>query len=180
MKLAHNLKKGVPFATPVFDGAHESEIRRMLDLAYPDEIAHKLGMTPSKNQVTMYDGRTGEAFERKVTVGVMHMLKLHHLVDDKMHARSTGPYSLVTQQPLGGKAQFGGQRFGEMEVWALEAFGAAHILQEMLTVKSDDVMGRARAYEAIVKGDNMPRPGIPESFNVLLHELRGLGLKVTL
>ncbi|RLM51873.1 DNA-directed RNA polymerase subunit beta, partial [Halobellus sp. Atlit-31R] len=123
LSLAHNLKNGVPFATPVFDGAHEDDIRRMLDLAFPDDIAAHLGMTPSKNQVAMFDGRTGEAFERKVTVGFMHMLKLHHLVDDKMHARSTGPYSLVTQQPLGGKAQFGGQRFGEMEVWALEAYG---------------------------------------------------------
>jgi DNA-directed RNA polymerase subunit beta len=176
--LADNLKKGVPFATPVFDGAHESEIRRMLDLAYPDEIAQKLGMTPSKNQVTMYDGRTGEAFERKVTVGVMHMLKLHHLVDDKMHARSTGPYSLVTQQPLGGKAQFGGQRFGEMEVWALEAYGAAYCLQELLTIKSDDVLGRVKVYEAIVKGDNIPEPGVPESFKVLMKEMQALCINV--
>ena len=127
LELAENLKLGVPFATPVFDGAHEDEIRRMLDLAYPDPIAKRLGMTPSKNQVTLYDGRSGEAFERPVTVGYMHVLKLHHLVDDKMHARSTGPYSLVTQQPLGGKAQFGGQRFGEMEVWALEAYGASYV-----------------------------------------------------
>jgi len=180
MKLAHNLKKGVPFATPVFDGAHESEIRRMLDLAYPDEIATKLGMTPSKNQVTMYDGRTGEAFERKVTVGVMHMLKLHHLVDDKMHARSTGPYSLVTQQPLGGKAQFGGQRFGEMEVWALEAYGASYVLQEMLTVKSDDVNGRTKVYENLVKGDHVIDAGMPESFNVLVKEIRSLGIDIDL
>src|SRR5476651_2382289 len=180
MKLAHNLKKGVPFATPVFDGAHESEIRRMLDLAYPDDIAHKLGMTPSKNQVTMYDGRTGEAFERKVTVGVMHMLKLHHLVDDKMHARSTGPYSLVTQQPLGGKAQFGGQRFGEMEVWALEAYGASYVLQEMLTVKSDDVNGRTKVYENLVKGDHVIDAGMPESFNVLVKEIRSLGIDIDL
>jgi DNA-directed RNA polymerase subunit beta len=180
MKLAANLKKGVPFATPVFDGAHESEIRRMLDLAYPDEIATKLGMTPSKNQVTMYDGRTGEAFERKVTVGVMHMLKLHHLVDDKMHARSTGPYSLVTQQPLGGKAQFGGQRFGEMEVWALEAYGASYVLQEMLTVKSDDVNGRTKVYENLVKGDHVIDAGMPESFNVLVKEIRSLGIDIDL
>jgi DNA-directed RNA polymerase subunit beta len=180
MKLAHNLKKGVPFATPVFDGAHESEIRRMLDLAYPDDIAAKLGMTPSKNQVTMYDGRTGEAFERKVTVGVMHMLKLHHLVDDKMHARSTGPYSLVTQQPLGGKAQFGGQRFGEMEVWALEAYGASYVLQEMLTVKSDDVNGRTKVYENLVKGDHVIDAGMPESFNVLVKEIRSLGIDIDL
>ena len=132
--LAHNLRNGVPFATPVFDGATEEEITSMLNLAYPDEMAQKNGFTPSKTQVTLYDGRTGEEFERPVTLGYMHILKLHHLVDDKMHARSTGPYSLVTQQPLGGKAQFGGQRFGEMEVWALEAYGAAYTLQEMLTV----------------------------------------------
>jgi DNA-directed RNA polymerase subunit beta len=180
MKLAFNLKKGVPFATPVFDGAHEEEIRRMLDLAYPDDIAKHLGMTPSKNQVTMYDGRTGEAFERKVTVGVMHMLKLHHLVDDKMHARSTGPYSLVTQQPLGGKAQFGGQRFGEMEVWALEAYGASYVLQEMLTVKSDDVNGRTKVYENLVKGDHVIDAGMPESFNVLVKEIRSLGIDIDL
>ena len=180
MKLAENLKKGVPFATPVFDGANEEEIRRMLDLAYPDDIAKNLGMTPSKNQVTMYDGRTGEAFERKVTVGVMHMLKLHHLVDDKMHARSTGPYSLVTQQPLGGKAQFGGQRFGEMEVWALEAYGASYVLQEMLTVKSDDVNGRTKVYENLVKGDHVIDAGMPESFNVLVKEIRSLGIDIDL
>ncbi|STR18353.1 DNA-directed RNA polymerase subunit beta [Janthinobacterium lividum] len=180
MKLAENLKKGVPFATPVFDGANEAEIRRMLDLAYPDDIAKNLGMTASKNQVTMYDGRTGEAFERKVTVGVMHMLKLHHLVDDKMHARSTGPYSLVTQQPLGGKAQFGGQRFGEMEVWALEAYGASYVLQEMLTVKSDDVNGRTKVYENLVKGDHVIDAGMPESFNVLVKEIRSLGIDIDL
>jgi DNA-directed RNA polymerase subunit beta len=178
--LANNLKSGVPFATPVFDGAHEDEIRRMLDLAYPDEIATKLGMTPSKNQVTMYDGRTGEAFERTVTVGYMHVLKLHHLVDDKMHARSTGPYSLVTQQPLGGKAQFGGQRFGEMEVWALEAYGASYVLQEMLTVKSDDVTGRTKVYENLVKGDHVIDAGMPESFNVLVKEIRSLGIDIDL
>jgi DNA-directed RNA polymerase subunit beta len=180
MNLAGNLKKGVPFATPVFDGAHETEIHRMLDLAYPDHIAAHLGMTPSKNQVTMYDGRTGEAFERKVTVGYMHMLKLHHLVDDKMHARSTGPYSLVTQQPLGGKAQFGGQRFGEMEVWALEAYGASYVLQEMLTVKSDDVNGRTKVYENLVKGDHVIDAGMPESFNVLVKEIRSLGIDIDL
>jgi DNA-directed RNA polymerase subunit beta len=180
VELANNLKNGVPFATPVFDGAHEEEIRRMLDLAFPDEIAAHLGMTPSKNQVTMYDGRTGEAFERKVTVGFMHMLKLHHLVDDKMHARSTGPYSLVTQQPLGGKAQFGGQRFGEMEVWALEAYGASYVLQEMLTVKSDDVNGRTKVYENLVKGDHVIDAGMPESFNVLVKEIRSLGIDIDL
>ena len=180
MALANNLKSGVPFATPVFDGAHEGEIRRMLDLAYPDEISKQLGMTPSKNQVTMYDGRTGEAFERTVTVGYMHVLKLHHLVDDKMHARSTGPYSLVTQQPLGGKAQFGGQRFGEMEVWALEAYGASYVLQEMLTVKSDDVTGRTKVYENLVKGDHVIDAGMPESFNVLVKEIRSLGIDIDL
>jgi DNA-directed RNA polymerase subunit beta len=180
VELAHNLRNGVPFATPVFDGAHEDEIRRMLDLAFPDEIAAHLGMTPSKNQVTMFDGRTGEAFERKVTVGFMHMLKLHHLVDDKMHARSTGPYSLVTQQPLGGKAQFGGQRFGEMEVWALEAYGASYVLQEMLTVKSDDVNGRTKVYENLVKGDHVIDAGMPESFNVLVKEIRSLGIDIDL
>ena len=180
MELANNLKNGVPFATPVFDGADEEEIRRMLDLAYPDDIAKHLGMTPSKNQVTMFDGRTGEAFERSVTVGYMHMLKLHHLVDDKMHARSTGPYSLVTQQPLGGKAQFGGQRFGEMEVWALEAYGASYVLQEMLTVKSDDVTGRTKVYENLVKGDHVIDAGMPESFNVLVKEIRSLGIDIDL
>ena len=180
VELANNLKHGVPFATPVFDGAHESEIRRMLDLAYPDEIAKQLGMTPSKNQVTLYDGRTGEAFERNVTVGYMHVLKLHHLVDDKMHARSTGPYSLVTQQPLGGKAQFGGQRFGEMEVWALEAYGASYVLQEMLTVKSDDVNGRTKVYENLVKGIHAIEAGMPESFNVLVKEIRSLGIDIDL
>ena len=180
IKLADNLKDGVPFATPVFDGAHETEIHRMLDLAYPQKIANRLGMTPSKNQVTMYDGRTGEAFERTVTVGYMHVLKLHHLVDDKMHARSTGPYSLVTQQPLGGKAQFGGQRFGEMEVWALEAYGASYVLQEMLTVKSDDVNGRTKVYENLVKGDHVIDAGMPESFNVLVKEIRSLGIDIDL
>jgi DNA-directed RNA polymerase subunit beta len=180
LTLTGNLKNGVPFATPVFDGADEAEIRRMLDLAYPDEIAKQLGMTPSKNQVTLYDGRTGESFERNVTVGYMHVLKLHHLVDDKMHARSTGPYSLVTQQPLGGKAQFGGQRFGEMEVWALEAYGASYVLQEMLTVKSDDVNGRTKVYENLVKGDHVIEAGMPESFNVLVKEIRSLGIDIDL
>lgn len=176
--LAKHLKKGVPFATPVFDGASESDIREMLNLAFPEETAKKLHLTPSKTQAQLFDGRTGDAFDRPVTVGVMHYLKLHHLVDDKMHARSTGPYSLVTQQPLGGKAQFGGQRFGEMEVWALEAYGAAYTLQEILTVKSDDIVGRVKTYEAIVKGENIPEPGVPESFKVLLKELQSLALDI--
>jgi DNA-directed RNA polymerase subunit beta len=180
LNMANNLKNGVPFATPVFDGAHEEEIQRMLDLAYPDPIAKEMGLMPSKQQVTLYDGRTGEAFERPVTLGVMHMLKLHHLVDDKMHARSTGPYSLVTQQPLGGKAQFGGQRFGEMEVWALEAYGASYVLQEMLTVKSDDVNGRTKVYENLVKGEHSIDAGMPESFNVLVKEIRSLGIDIDL
>jgi len=168
--LAQNLKDGVPFATPVFDGATEHEIKDMLELA---------GL-PRSGQVTLYDGRTGEAFDRPVTVGYMHVLKLHHLVDDKMHARSTGPYSLVTQQPLGGKAQFGGQRFGEMEVWALEAYGASYTLQEMLTVKSDDVNGRTKVYESIVKGDHKIDAGMPESFNVLVKEIRSLAMDIDL
>ena len=163
-------KLGVKFATPIFDGAHPDEINDWTD---------KAGV-PRSGKTYLYDGGTGERFHQPATVGVIYMLKLSHMVDDKMHARSIGPYSLITQQPLGGKAQFGGQRFGEMEVWAIEAFGAANILQEILTVKSDDVMGRAKAYEAIVKGDNIPEPGIPESFNVLLHELRGLCLNVSL
>jgi len=180
VELAKNLREGVPFATPVFDGATEEEMSKMLDLAFPDDIAEQLGMTKSKNQVRLYDGRTGEAFERSVTVGYMHYLKLHHLVDDKMHARSTGPYSLVTQQPLGGKAQFGGQRFGEMEVWALEAYGASYVLQEMLTVKSDDVTGRTKVYENLVKGDHVIDAGMPESFNVLVKEIRSLGIDIDL
>ncbi|MFC5431262.1 DNA-directed RNA polymerase subunit beta [Paraburkholderia denitrificans] len=180
VELARNLREGVPFATPVFDGATEEEMSKMLDLAYPDDIAANLGMTKSKNQVRLYDGRTGEGFERTVTVGYMHYLKLHHLVDDKMHARSTGPYSLVTQQPLGGKAQFGGQRFGEMEVWALEAYGASYVLQEMLTVKSDDVTGRTKVYENLVKGDHVIDAGMPESFNVLVKEIRSLGIDIDL
>ncbi|MCO5107876.1 MAG: DNA-directed RNA polymerase subunit beta [Burkholderiaceae bacterium] len=182
IELAENLRSGVPFATPVFDGASEPEIRQMLDLAYPDDEARTklIGFTPSKTQVTLHDGRTGDSFDRPVTVGYMHMLKLHHLVDDKMHARSTGPYSLVTQQPLGGKAQFGGQRFGEMEVWALEAYGASYMLQEMLTVKSDDVNGRTKVYENLVKGEHAIDAGMPESFNVLVKEIRSLGIDIDL
>jgi DNA-directed RNA polymerase subunit beta len=180
MTMAKNLTKGVPFATPVFDGAAETEIRSMLDLAYDDETTKRMGLTPTKTQVTLHDGRTGEAFERPVTVGYMHILKLHHLVDDKMHARSTGPYSLVTQQPLGGKAQFGGQRFGEMEVWALEAYGASYTLQEMLTVKSDDTNGRTKVYESIVKGEHKIEAGMPESFNVLVKEIRSLAIDIDL
>ncbi|MCB1818202.1 MAG: DNA-directed RNA polymerase subunit beta [Chromatiaceae bacterium] len=168
--MANNLRGGVPTATPVFDGAHEDEIRHMLELAEADP----------DGQTQLYDGRTGEAFERRVTVGYMYMIKLNHLVDDKMHARSTGPYSLVTQQPLGGKAQFGGQRFGEMEVWALEAYGASYTLQEMLTVKSDDVNGRTRMYKNIVDGDHRMEPGMPESFNVLVKEIRSLGINIEL
>jgi DNA-directed RNA polymerase subunit beta len=170
LEMAGLLKNGVPMATPVFDGAREADVSRMLELAGLD----------TSGQSTLYDGRTGEAFDRKVTVGYIYMLKLHHLVDDKIHARSIGPYSLVTQQPLGGKAQFGGQRFGEMEVWALQAYGAAYTLQEMLTVKSDDVVGRTKVYEAIVKGDDTFEAGIPESFNVLVKEMRSLGLNVEL
>lgn len=182
LELAENLKKGVPFATPVFDGAAESDIRAMLDLAFPDDDlrTQKLQFAAGKTQVKLFDGRTGEAFERPVTVGYMHVLKLHHLVDDKMHARSTGPYSLVTQQPLGGKAQFGGQRFGEMEVWALEAYGASYTLQEMLTVKSDDVTGRTKVYENIVKGEHKIDAGMPESFNVLVKEIRSLAIDIDL
>ncbi|WP_298236487.1 DNA-directed RNA polymerase subunit beta, partial [uncultured Azohydromonas sp.] len=180
VEMAQNLSKGVPFATPVFDGAKEEEIRGMLHLAYPDDIAARKGLTPTRTQAYLCDGRTGEQFERPVTVGYMHVLKLHHLVDDKMHARSTGPYSLVTQQPLGGKAQFGGQRFGEMEVWALEAYGASYVLQEMLTVKSDDVNGRTKVYENIVKGEHSIEAGMPESFNVLVKEIRSLGIDIEL
>jgi DNA-directed RNA polymerase subunit beta len=170
IELCRNLRNGVTFATPVFDGANEEEIKYMLELA---------GL-PRSGQTTLFDGRTGEAFDRKVTVGYKHVLKLHHLVDDKMHARSTGPYSLVTQQPLGGKAQFGGQRFGEMEVWALEAYGAAYTLQEMLTVKSDDVAGRTKVYESIVKGDHKIDAGMPESFNVVIKEIRSLAIDMDL
>ena len=182
LEMAHHLKQGVPFATSVFDGAAESDIQYMLDLAYPNdhELTKKLNFSAHKTQLQLFDGRTGDAFERPVTVGYMHVLKLHHLVDDKMHARSTGPYSLVTQQPLGGKAQFGGQRFGEMEVWALEAYGASYTLQEMLTVKSDDVSGRTKVYENIVKGEHKINAGMPESFNVLTKEIRSLAIDIDL
>jgi DNA-directed RNA polymerase subunit beta len=170
LDLAKNLRAGVPMATPVFDGAKESEIKAML----------KLADLPESGQMRLFDGRTGNMFERPTTVGYMYMLKLNHLVDDKMHARSTGSYSLVTQQPLGGKAQFGGQRFGEMEVWALEAYGAAYTLQEMLTVKSDDVNGRTKMYKNIVDGDHRMEAGMPESFNVLIKEIRSLGIDIEL
>jgi DNA-directed RNA polymerase subunit beta len=169
-EMAQNLKGGVPMGTPVFDGADEKELKRLL----------KMADLPESGQTTLFDGRTGDAFDRPVTVGYMYMLKLNHLVDDKMHARSTGPYSLVTQQPLGGKAQFGGQRFGEMEVWALEAYGAAYTLQEMLTVKSDDVAGRNQMYKSIVDGNNQMTAGMPESFNVLVKEIRSLGINIEL
>ena len=169
-EFADNYKDGLHMATPVFDGAKEEEIKSLLDEADVDVTG----------QATLYDGRTGEPFDGKITVGTMYMLKLHHLVDDKIHARSIGPYSLVTQQPLGGKAQFGGQRLGEMEVWAMEAYGAAHALQEFITVKSDDMVGRTRMYEKIVKGQNILEPGLPESFKVLTKELMGLGLDVIL
>ena len=180
LEMAQELTKGVPFASPVFDGAEESEIHHMLQLAFPEDVAAKKGLTATRTQAWLSDGRTGEPFERPTTIGYMHYLKLHHLVDDKMHARSTGPYSLVTQQPLGGKAQFGGQRFGEMEVWALEAYGAAYVLQEMLTVKSDDVNGRTKVYENIVKGEHSIEAGMPESFNVLVKEIRSLGIDIEL
>jgi DNA-directed RNA polymerase subunit beta len=170
VKRANLLKDGVPMATPVFDGAMEDEIEKYL----------KEAGLPITGQTTLYDGRTGEAFDQKITVGVMYVMKLHHLVDDKLHARSIGPYSLVTQQPLGGKAQFGGQRLGEMEVWAMEAYGAAYTLQEFLTVKSDDVAGRTRMYERIVKGNNVLEAGLPESFKVLMKELQSLGLELQL
>jgi DNA-directed RNA polymerase subunit beta len=170
LEIAGNVTSGVPIATPVFDGAKEADVNDALARAGFD----------TSGQSTLFDGRTGEQFSRKVTVGVKYLLKLHHLVDDKIHARSTGPYSLVTQQPLGGKAQFGGQRFGEMEVWALEAYGAAYTLQEMLTVKSDDVAGRTKVYESIVKGEDNFEAGVPESFNVLVKEVRGLGLNMEL
>ena len=179
-EMAGNLAKGATFATPVFDGAAEEEIRAMLRLAYPEDVAKAKGLTATLTQAYLHDGRTGEQFERPTTIGYMHVLKLHHLVDDKMHARSTGPYSLVTQQPLGGKAQFGGQRFGEMEVWALKAYGASYVLQEMLTVKSDDVQGRTKVYENIVKGEHTIQAGMPESFNVLVKEIRSLGIDIEL
>ena len=168
--LCENLQNGVPISTPVFDGAKEQDVTNMLDLA----------TLPKSGQTTLWDGRTGEKFDRPVTVGTIYMLKLHHLVEDKIHARSTGPYSLVTQQPLGGKAQLGGQRFGEMEVWALEAYGASYTLQEILTVKSDDVAGRVKVYETIVKGEENFESGIPESFNVLVKEIKALALNVEL
>jgi len=170
LELANNLRAGVPMATPVFDGIKEEDIKSLL----------KMADLPESGQIKLFDGRTGDAFDRDVTVGFMHMLKLNHLVDDKMHARSTGPYSLVTQQPLSGKAQFGGQRFGEMEVWALEAYGAAYTLREMLTVKSDDVGGRAKMYKNIVDGENRTESIMPESFNVLVKEIRSLGIDVEL
>jgi DNA-directed RNA polymerase subunit beta len=163
------LKLGKRYATPIFDGATTDEIAKEIEDANLPVYGHTY----------LFDGETGDRFDQKATVGVIYVIKLHHMVDDKMHARSIGPYSLITQQPLGGKAQFGGQRFGEMEVWALEAYGASNILQELLTLKSDDIIGRAKTYEAIVKGDNIPRPGVPESFNVLVHELRGLGLDMS-
>ena len=163
-------KLGLKFSTPIFDGASLDDIDN-----YSDEAG-----IPRNGKTYLYDGGTGEKFDQPATVGIIYMIKLSHMVDDKMHARSIGPYSLITQQPLGGKAQFGGQRFGEMEVWALEAFGVSNVLQEILTVKSDDVQGRAKAYECIVKGKNLPKPGIPESFNVLLNELQGLGLNIDL
>jgi DNA-directed RNA polymerase subunit beta len=168
LELGNNLKEGIPFATPVFDGAKEKDITNLLSIS---------GVSGTGQEI-LYDGITGQKFERPVTVGYMYMLKLHHLVDEKIHARSIGPYSLVTQQPLGGKAQFGGQRFGEMEVWALEAYGASYALQELLTIKSDDTVGRVKVYESIVKGDNIPEPGIPESFKVLLKEMQSLCLNV--
>ena len=168
--LCENIQNGIPIATPVFDGAKESDVTKMLELAN----------MPSSGQTHLWDGRTGEKFDRPVTVGTIYMLKLHHLVEDKIHARSTGPYSLVTQQPLGGKAQLGGQRFGEMEVWALEAYGASYTLQEILTVKSDDVAGRVKVYETIVKGEENFESGIPESFNVLVKEIKSLALNVEL
>ena len=161
-------KLGINFATPIFDGASVAEIAENIEKAGLPKFGHTY----------LYDGETGDRFDQKATVGIIYVIKLHHMVDDKMHARSIGPYSLITQQPLGGKAQFGGQRFGEMECWALQAYGASNMLQELLTIKSDDIIGRAKTYEAIVKGDNVPKAGIPESFNVLVHELRGLGLEL--
>jgi DNA-directed RNA polymerase subunit beta len=169
-ELVENISNGIPIATPVFDGASTADISKMLDLSN----------LPNSGQTNLWDGISGEKFDRPVTVGIIYMLKLNHLVEDKIHARSTGPYSLVTQQPLGGKAQLGGQRFGEMEVWALEAYGASYTLQEMLTVKSDDVAGRTKVYETIVKGNNNFESGVPESFNVLIKEIRALGLNIEL
>jgi DNA-directed RNA polymerase subunit beta len=186
IEVAAKFHDGLQLATPVFDGAHESEIKKLLtlvrDTAKGEEMSSPLYHVSAQDsgQTVLFDGRTGEAFHKDVTVGIMYMLKLHHLVDDKIHARSIGPYSLVTQQPLGGKAQFGGQRLGEMEVWAMEAYGAAFALQEFLTVKSDDVQGRTRMYEAIVKGEYALDAGLPESFNVLMKELQALCLNVEL
>jgi DNA-directed RNA polymerase subunit beta len=173
---ARELAPGTNVATPVFDGAREAEIEGLLDATLPRANGKKL--VGKSGKATLFDGRTGEPFPDPVSVGYMYILKLHHLVDDKIHARSTGPYSMITQQPLGGKAQFGGQRFGEMEVWALEAYGAAYALQELLTIKSDDIAGRVKVYEAIVKGQNIQEPGIPESFKVLMKEMQSLGLNV--
>jgi DNA-directed RNA polymerase subunit beta len=170
IKFSHQLKKGVPFATGIFEGAKEKHITKLLDIAGVD----------NSGQIDLYDGKTGIKFDRKITVGYIYMLKLHHLVDDKIHARSIGPYSLITQQPLGGKSHFGGQRFGEMECWALQAYGAAYTLQEMLTVKSDDVVGRIKIYESIIQGNQNFNCGIPESFNVMIKEVRSLGLNIEL
>jgi DNA-directed RNA polymerase subunit beta len=173
---AHESEPGTNVATPVFDGAREDEITGLLGSTLPNRDG--VQMVGSSGKARMFDGRSGEPFPYPIAVGYMYILKLHHLVDDKLHARSTGPYSMITQQPLGGKAQFGGQRFGEMEVWALEAYGAAYALQELLTIKSDDVLGRVKVYEAIVKGENIPEPGIPESFKVLIKEMQSLCLNV--
>ncbi|MFM6968641.1 MAG: DNA-directed RNA polymerase subunit beta, partial [Microbacteriaceae bacterium] len=173
---AREVAPGTKVATPVFDGAHEAEIAGLLDATLPRENGQKL--IDSAGKARLFDGRSGEPFPDPISVGYMYILKLHHLVDDKIHARSTGPYSMITQQPLGGKAQFGGQRFGEMEVWALEAYGAAYALQELLTIKSDDIAGRVKVYEAIVKGQNIQEPGIPESFKVLMKEMQSLCLNV--
>jgi DNA-directed RNA polymerase subunit beta len=175
-KEAHSADPGTKVATPVFDGAREEEIEGLLDSTRPNRDGERLIDRSGKTQ--LFDGRSGEPFPAPVSVGYMYILKLHHLVDDKIHARSTGPYSMITQQPLGGKAQFGGQRFGEMEVWALEAYGAAYALQELLTIKSDDILGRVKVYEAIVKGENIQEPGIPESFKVLMKEMQSLCLNV--
>ena len=168
--MCENLQNGIAISTPVFDGAKELDVTKML----------KTANLPESGQTYLWDGRTGEKFDRPVTVGTIYMLKLHHLVEDKIHARSTGPYSLVTQQPLGGKAQLGGQRFGEMEVWALQAYGAAHILREILTIKSDDIEGRSKVYSALVKGEDLPDPTTPEAFNVLVKEIKSLALNVEL
>jgi DNA-directed RNA polymerase subunit beta len=179
-KELYSVEPGTKVATPVFDGATKNQVAGLLEhtIKTPYEVEHKKLLIDGSGKARLFDGRSGEPFPEKIAVGVKYMLKLHHLVDDKIHARSTGPYSMITQQPLGGKAQFGGQRFGEMEVWALQAYGAAHTLQELLTIKSDDIQGRVRTYEAIVKGDNIQAPGIPESFRVLAKEMQSLGLNV--